>query len=144
MFSFGLGALLVTAAFMVVLQCHQDVRFHFSTAGIPMIAGGAFWCLGNLFNTAAVLRGENSIVMAQYTSMMLITSGFWGIFYCECSVNLRRWLFAASLASLAAADACFLLSLRVLHASQGDAVEERLLLGRICRLGDGVYGASWE
>ena len=39
------------------------------------------WCLGNFFNTAAVLEGGNAIAMPQTLACQLITSGAWGIVY---------------------------------------------------------------
>jgi glucose uptake protein GlcU len=85
--SFGFGAILVTSMFVIGLAVHEKQHgrslpsFHFPVMKVPGFTAGACWCLGNFFNTAAVMRGGNSIVMAQQLSMTLITSGLWGIFY---------------------------------------------------------------
>jgi hypothetical protein len=44
---------------------------------VPGFVAGGCWCLGFFFNTAAVMRGGNSIVMAQQLSVALVTSGLW-------------------------------------------------------------------
>jgi hypothetical protein len=81
--SFGFGAILVTSVFVMGLAIRETSAgrpmpsFQFQVMKVPGFIAGGCWCLGNFFNTAAVMRGGNSIVMAQQLSMTLITSGLW-------------------------------------------------------------------
>ena len=85
--SFGVGAVLNTSVFVIGLAIQERAKgrplpsFHFNVMKGPGFIAGACWCLGFFFNTAAVMRGGNSIVMAQTLSVALVTSGLWGIFY---------------------------------------------------------------
>jgi glucose uptake protein GlcU len=84
---FGLGALLATATATVAALAHApdgarelrpQLRFDRRVVGPGTLAGLA-WCAGNFFNTQAVSRGGNALVMAQINGVQLCVSGAWGV-----------------------------------------------------------------
>lgn len=85
--SFGVGALLVTSAYVGLLIARDRVRkeplpdAHFETLKIPGSIAGICWVLGNLFQTAAVVRGGNSVMVPANQGIQLVTSGAFGLFY---------------------------------------------------------------
>ena len=62
--------------------------FEFEVMRGPGSIAGLCWCVANYFNTIAVQKGGNAIIMAQIQSIQLITSGLWGIFYYK---ELKGW-----------------------------------------------------
>merc|ERR1711920_596570 len=85
MASFGIGAALVTAIFVGILVVAEKVRgrpapsFHFRTMALPGSAAGLLWSLGNFFQTAAVARGGNAVMMPVNLAIQMVTSGAWGL-----------------------------------------------------------------
>ena len=85
--SFGVGAAVVTAVFLgglAVLNSrtgHPPPHPHFEVMKRPGSLAGLCWSLANFLGTCAVAKGGNAVVVAQMTSVQLITSGVWGIFY---------------------------------------------------------------
>ena len=105
MASFGIGAALCTACALGVLVLINVCRgtepavphFHFGVMRGPGTLAGLCWCLGNFFNTAAVVQGGNAVEMPQLVSFQLFTSGCWGILYYHESRgwNAVAWVLAA-------------------------------------------------
>ena len=54
---------------------------HLRVLAAPGSGAGIFWTVANLFNTLAVLRGGNAVVMAQCNAAGLVTSGLWGLLW---------------------------------------------------------------
>jgi len=94
MVSFGLGAAMSTVVYVILLLLHQKLQgrpmpsFEFETMKGPGSMAGLCWCVANFFNTVAVQKGGNAIIMAQTTSVQLVTSGLWGIFYYK---EMKGW-----------------------------------------------------
>lgn len=105
MTSFGIGAFLSTSFYYMLFA------IYYSSNGLPIpnpartwnvmkgpgTLAGLCWCLGNFFNTAAVVSGGNAIIMPISMCTTLITSGAWGIvYYGEVSgKNATAWVCAA-------------------------------------------------
>ena len=87
MASFGIGAAMVTSAFALVYISYAFVRyhhlpsFHFGVLKIPGSLAGICWSLGAFFQTAAVVKGGNAVMMPANLSIQIITSGAWAILY---------------------------------------------------------------
>jgi glucose uptake protein GlcU len=60
----------------------------FKVMMLPGMGAGIFWSIGNIFATLAVVRGGNSVVIAQINAASLITSGLWGLIYYR---EIRGW-----------------------------------------------------
>lgn len=104
MASFGIGAALVTAIFVGGLAVLEKARgrpapsFHFGAMAGPGTAAGLLWSLGNFFQTAAVARGGNALVMPVNLAIQMVTSGAWGLVYYREIRSPRRmtlWCLAA-------------------------------------------------
>lgn len=104
MASFGIGTVLVTsvyvAGFFAIARLNkQDLpEFHFQVLRVPGTIAGLLWVLGNFFQTAAVVRGGNAVMLPANQAIQLVTSGAFGLLYYKEMPNLCR----ASLWSLAA------------------------------------------
>eukprot|EP00929_Paragymnodinium_shiwhaense_P076234 TRINITY_DN39158_c0_g2_i1.p1 TRINITY_DN39158_c0_g2~~TRINITY_DN39158_c0_g2_i1.p1 ORF type:complete len:429 (-),score=87.41 TRINITY_DN39158_c0_g2_i1:221-1507(-) len=105
MASFGIGAALATGLSVVVLQVvvsRQGTpmpKFHLDILALPGSIAGVFWCIGALFQTAAVVRGGNALMMPATQGAQLITSGAWGLLYYHEVKGARRqclWIAAAA------------------------------------------------
>jgi hypothetical protein len=92
MTSFGIGAALGSLFWLVLLHIYQRwcrrsdsgtslTSFHLDVMAVPGTTAGLCWCVGNFFNTIAVMRGGNAIVMPELIVIQLLTSGAWGIVY---------------------------------------------------------------
>merc|ERR1712150_131959 len=102
--SFGIGALLVTGVYVIGFFSFAKVQklplpeFHFRVMVMPGSIAGLLWVLGNFFQTAAVARGGNAVMLPANQGIQLVTSGAFGLFYyCEVP-SLRRgilWSLAA-------------------------------------------------
>ena len=101
MLSFGLGAALVTTAFLALLACARRLggrappRVHWRTMRVPGSVAGICWSIANFFGTAAAARGGNAIVMAQMQVIQLVTSGLWGLFYYGELRGRAAWVWGA-------------------------------------------------
>jgi len=104
MASFGIGSGLVTLIFLGALAISEKVKgkpfpdIHFKTLRGPGSLAGLLWVLGNLFQTAAVVRGGNAVMVASNQVIALITSGAWGLLYYHEVHEPRRvclWVAAA-------------------------------------------------
>ena len=83
MTTFGAAAVAVTLAASVgaALRERRRPALHLRVLAAPGSAAGIFWTAANLFNTLAVLRGGNAVVMAQCNAAGLVTSGLWGLLW---------------------------------------------------------------
>eukprot|EP00928_Gymnodinium_smaydae_P066899 TRINITY_DN49861_c0_g1_i1.p1 TRINITY_DN49861_c0_g1~~TRINITY_DN49861_c0_g1_i1.p1 ORF type:complete len:388 (+),score=84.69 TRINITY_DN49861_c0_g1_i1:53-1216(+) len=102
--SFGVGALLVTALYVAAslaaakLQRQAPPKLHFRQLVVPGSLAGLLWVLGNFFQTAAVVRGGNAVMLPANQSIQLVTSGAFGLLYYREVPNARRatsWTIAA-------------------------------------------------
>jgi len=102
MVTFGGGALAASLALFVFVAVLNRARglpvpsFEFQVMMKPGSAAGMLWCLGNFFNTAAVVRGGNAVVFPQILSVQLITCGSWGLLYYQEVQGCRTWLWTVS------------------------------------------------
>lgn len=102
MVTFGGGALGSSLALLLaVAVLHRAMGqpvppLEFKVMAKPGSAAGILWCLGNFFNTAAVVRGGNAIVLPQILSVQLLTCGSWGLFYYKEVQGCRSWLWIVS------------------------------------------------
>ncbi|CAJ1437349.1 unnamed protein product, partial [Effrenium voratum] len=85
--SFGVGATLITAVALGAV-CGQSVvrkqplpQPHFRSLWLPGSAAGLLWSLGNVFQTAAVVRGGNAVMLPANQAIQLVTSGAFGLLY---------------------------------------------------------------
>ncbi|CAJ1347999.1 unnamed protein product [Effrenium voratum] len=102
--SFGVGATLITAVALGAV-CGQSVvrkqplpQPHFRSLWLPGSAAGLLWSLGNVFQTAAVVRGGNAVMLPANQAIQLVTSGAFGLlYYREVAGTLRslQWFFFA-------------------------------------------------
>ncbi|CAK9003144.1 unnamed protein product [Durusdinium trenchii] len=112
MASFGIGAMLVTmltmaGAYGKYALCERDdldkqpskaPKLHLRTLLLPGTAAGLLWCSGNFFQTAAVVRGGNAVMLPANQAIQLVTSGAFGLLYYREVPNLRSaicWCFLA-------------------------------------------------
>lgn len=104
MASFGIGALLVTSLYLVFFVLNTKLqglpmpKFHFKVLCIPGSTAGLLWVLGNFFQTAAVVRGGNAVMLPANQAIQLVTSGAFGLLYYREVPSLRRaalWTVAA-------------------------------------------------
>lgn len=102
--SFGIGALLVTGVYvigffsMAKMQKRPLPDFHFQVLYKPGSMAGILWVLGNFFQTAAVVRGGNAVMLPANQGIQLVTSGAFGLFYYWEVPERRRmvlWILAA-------------------------------------------------
>jgi len=104
MASFGVGAMLITmlTIFGVYFKfawqgkSEMDVdkpsnrpKLHLKTLALPGTAAGLLWCSGNFFQTAAVVRGGNAVMLPANQAIQLVTSGAFGLLYYREVPNLR-------------------------------------------------------
>jgi hypothetical protein len=102
--SFGIGAALGSLFWLLLLHVYQCwfrggyskdsarlTSFHLDVMAVPGTVAGLCWCLGNFFNTIAVMRGGNAIVMPQLIVVQMLTSGAWGMLYYR-EMHLRNAL----------------------------------------------------
>jgi len=98
MASFGVGAALVTGLFLAGVTSHAALRrqplpsFHWKALGVPGTAAGLLWSLGNFFQTAAVVRGGNAVMLPANQAIQLVTSGAFGLLYYHEVPDRRRAL----------------------------------------------------
>ena len=101
MVSFGLGAALVTTAFLALLVALRWLtdrprpRVHWRVMRAPGSIAGLCWAVANFFGTAAASRSGNAIVMAQMLVIQLVTSGLWGILYYRELRGRAVWVWGA-------------------------------------------------
>uniref|UniRef100_A0A7S4AZ76 Transmembrane protein 144 n=1 Tax=Chrysotila carterae TaxID=13221 RepID=A0A7S4AZ76_CHRCT len=87
MLTFGGGALGWSLVTVVLAAIHSETRgsarplLQLQTIGLHGFAAGSCWCIGNLFNTLAVVAGGNAVVVPISHAASLVTSGAWGLFY---------------------------------------------------------------
>ncbi|CAE7663380.1 unnamed protein product [Symbiodinium pilosum] len=99
MASFGLGALLVTAIFLLGVTADAALRRkplpapHWKALAGPGSMAGLLWALGNFFQTAAVVRGGSAVMLPANQAIQLVTSGAFGLLYYHEVPNLRRAVF---------------------------------------------------
>jgi len=102
--SFGIGALLVTGVYVVGFfslakaQGKPLPEFHFQVLHKPGSLAGLLWVLGSFFQTAAVIRGGNAVMLPANQGIQLVTSGAFGLFYYREVPDRRRcimWIIAA-------------------------------------------------
>lgn len=85
--SFGIGALLVCAAYVLAFCAYSC--WHGLTVPSPCLEvmwrpgsiAGLLWCVGNFFLTLAVTRGGNAVMVPAGCAVCIISSGSWGLFY---------------------------------------------------------------
>lgn len=106
MASFGIGALVSNTFYYTLVAGYyiskgQPVPTPGRTWQVmkrPGTLAGLCWCLGNFFNTAAVVAGGNAIVLPISLSTSLITGGLWGLLYYKevKGKNAMLWVVAAA------------------------------------------------
>lgn len=105
MASFGIGALIWTSMFTIIILSIENFlwgqsmpSFHFRITRVPGSIAGLCWALGAFFQTMAVVRGGNAVMMPANYAFQLVTSGSWGlIYYKEVRDRFRLgfWAFSA-------------------------------------------------
>ncbi|CAJ1437173.1 unnamed protein product, partial [Effrenium voratum] len=102
--SFGIGAALVTGLVLSGLCADSAARKqplpspHFGALWLPGSAAGLLWSLGNVFQTAAVVRGGNAVMLPSNQAIQLVTSGAFGLLYYRevpGTRNTLQWCFCA-------------------------------------------------
>jgi len=99
MASFGIGALLVTAVFVLAITVNAVVLRkalpspHWKALAGPGTMAGLLWALGNFFQTAAVVRGGSAVMLPANQAIQLVTSGAFGLLYYHEVPNVRRAMF---------------------------------------------------
>lgn len=124
MSSFGIGAILITLCYVALvfgLAHYQGAplpSLHFRTLRGPGSVAGLCWSIGAMFQTAAVVRGGNAVMVPANGSIQLITTGLWSVlYYGEVRGTQRLMLWAA--AAFFTLAAMFLLSGEKLDAPVG-------------------------
>ncbi|CAE7710353.1 unnamed protein product [Symbiodinium necroappetens] len=99
MASFGIGALLVTAVFVLAIAVNAVVSRkalpspHWKALAGPGTMAGLLWALGNFFQTAAVVRGGSAVMLPANQAIQLVTSGAFGLLYYHEVPTARRAVF---------------------------------------------------
>lgn len=103
--TFGIGAASVTILLQgglsasSLLQGKPVPSLQLKTLGVPGSIAGFCWVVGNIFQTLAVIRGGNAVMMPANQALQLLTSGMWGLLYYKEMRDPRRivcWCFAAA------------------------------------------------
>eukprot|EP00310_Coccolithus_braarudii_P022684 CAMPEP_0183340836 /NCGR_PEP_ID=MMETSP0164_2-20130417/7255_1 /TAXON_ID=221442 /ORGANISM="Coccolithus pelagicus ssp braarudi, Strain PLY182g" /LENGTH=371 /DNA_ID=CAMNT_0025511037 /DNA_START=29 /DNA_END=1144 /DNA_ORIENTATION=- len=87
MLSFGGGALGFSLASVALAAASSrshgtpSPALKLRSVGVHGAAAGTLWCVGNLFNTLAVVQGGNAIVMPLSMVTTLIASGAWSLLW---------------------------------------------------------------
>jgi len=106
MASFGIGAVLVTSIYSALWLAAERLLWgaalpsmHWRVMRGPGSIAGIFWVLGNLFQTAAVVRGGNALFMPTTCGVQLLTSSLWGVaWYKEIRDRKRMAVWALAVA----------------------------------------------